>query len=557
MSKVLVIGLDGATFRIIRPLAERGELPNLSRLMREGVSGELESTIQPSSEQAWSTFMTGLNNGKHGIFGFLQRVPGTYRMDYVNARRRAGRTLWRILSDREKHVIVLNVPMTYPPEPVNGVLIGGLLSPGPESRFTYPESVYAELKREIGGYIIDVDIERGNLSARQLEELLEQTWEMISLRTKATEYLARTRPWDFLMVVYGAPDRLSHKFWRHMDPDHPLHTPEEGKRFGHVLPDVYRRLDAEVGKLLDDLADDETTVIILSDHGFGPLYKAVYLNKWLAQNGYLTWKSGGSVKLQGALKGVLRQGLRHLDNPWLARAKEKAFALWPGLKGALHTSMAYAGVDWKRTRAYAVGTMGNVYVNLKGREPEGTVEPGPEYEALRDEIIAGLRELRDPEWGTPVFQEVHRREELYHGPYAEAGPDIVAVKDHRYHVAVVDWRGGDEVVVPLGEGIQFVSDASGQHDLYGIFIAWGHGIRHGKELQGARLVDMAPTILHALRETIPTEMDGRVLMEAFESPGEPRFVDDGSGPAAQDTPDYSPEEEEEVNRRLRGLGYLD
>ncbi|MBC7225529.1 MAG: phosphodiesterase, partial [Anaerolineae bacterium] len=222
----------------------------------------------------------------------------------------------------------------------------------------------------------------------------------------------------------------------------------------------------------------------------------------------------------------------------------------------------FRGVDWSRTRAYAVGTMGNLYVNLRGREPGGIVEPGREYESLRDDLIAGLRELRDPRTGQPLFEAVYRREELYHGPHADLAPDVVGLLNPRYHVAAVDWRRRRKgVVAHVDEGeMLFVADISGQHDMQGVLLAWGANVRPGV-MEGADIVDMAPTILHALGEAVPSSMDGRVLRqlfaEAYLQQHPVRVVEEGDGEAAPPREDgYSEDEARAIEARLQGLGYL-
>ena len=322
--RALVIGLDGATYRLIKPLQATGQLPNLSRLMAAGTSATLQSTIQPSSEQAWTAFMTGLNNGRHGVYGFQQRRAGTYQFDYVNGSNIRGQTLWGLLSARGRDVVVINVPMTYPPEPVKGVLVGGLLSPGEHSKFTYPDSIYGELCEACGDYMLDVDTERGRLSADELARLAEDGLRMIRLRTCASLHLANTRPWDFFMVVYGASDRLAHKYWKYWDTSHPLHDPRDAAAFSDVLPSIYRSLDEALGKLLDALWDENTTVFVVSDHGFGPMEKAVYLNRWLAQRSYLALHSEGkrppSSRLKQGVRYILRSSVSHLDSPLVSSA---------------------------------------------------------------------------------------------------------------------------------------------------------------------------------------------------------------------------------------------
>lgn len=588
--RVLVIGLDGATFNIIEPLVAQGRLPTLGRLMREGVHAALRSTVQPSSEQAWASFMTGVQNGKHGVFSFVRRRPGSYEFGYVSGRDVRAPALWQILSTRGRPTITINVPMTYPPQPVNGVLIGGLMSPGERSRFTYPDGMYDELSRAVGGYIIDVDIERGDLTPEEEERLVGQVHEMIRLRTAATLYLARTRPWDLLTVVYAAPDRVSHKFWKYMDPTHPLYTPEGAARFGQVIPRVYEAVDAAVAELLAALADEQTTVLILSDHGFGPLHKALYLNKWLTQRGYLAYRPpapspGGRAR--AAFTATARRALRWLDLPLLSWLKARAFELWPGLKGELFSSMTFAQVDWPRTRAYAVGTMGNIYLNVQGREPAGIVAPEAEYEQVRDSLINELAALTDDETGEPVFRAVYRREELYDGPYLQEAPDIVCLKDARYHVAAVDWRTqrDDRVLVPLQPGeLLFAADISAQHELDGILIAWGAGVRQGgsqglpsplpqavrasryggqagsPQPAGPRIIDLAPTILRLLGEPVPAEMDGVPLLgdlEARERRGAAFSPSCSAKEGGEEGVGYTEEEEAELKARLRSLGYLD
>ena len=560
--RVLVIGLDGATFRVIRPMIEAGQLSALRRLMGEGTHGVLRSTIQPSSEQAWPTFMTGVQNGKHGIFGFVQRVPGSYEYQYTNARAQRARTLWRILSDSGRPVIAINVPMTYPPEPVNGALIGGLMTPSERSRFTHPPDLYEELKREIGGYIINVDIETGRLRDAGEEQLLREIEEMTRQRTAAVKYLARTRDWDLLTVVYGAADRVSHKFWKYMDAEHP--TLQAGK--AGVIPHVYRLLDEAVGELMTELADERTLVLLVSDHGFGPLKKALFLNQWLAEHGYLTFQSPQALSPGNQIKSwvntALRQAVHWLDRPWMSAIKRMAFDLLPGLKGKLHSSMAYATVDWRRTRAYGSGTMGNVYLNLRGREPLGIVDPGTEYEAVRSQLIAELKALRDPDTGSPVFEDVYRREDIYRGPYLDLAPDVVGLLDPTYHVAAVDWRpAGGSVIASLEDDLLFVGDLTGQHDMEGILIAQGPGIKPGAEVQGIGIIDVAPTILACLGEPVPADMDGRVAAELFA--GSLRTVSATALQLADVPPEeesgdgYSAEEADEVAARLRGLGYID
>lgn len=554
--RVLVLGLDGATWTLLDPLLAQNKLPTLGKFIQNGTRSVLRSCIQPSSEQAWSAFATGKQNGKFGLYGFYQRSKNSYALEYINASHRRAATLWRILSARGKKCVVVNVPLTWPVEKINGALVSGLMTPGLHSEFTHPPELKNELLRELGEYIIDVDIERGETGGESLDELAARVKRMSELQTRAFEYLLDQNPdWDFGMLVQRAPDILCHKFWRYQDPTHPLYNERDAQQWGGVINDCFAYLDQCNARLLEKYADENTTVIILSDHGFGPLTHAVYLNQYFAQKGILAYKAQAGNPLSSAL----RAGVKRLNNPLLAAAKNKAFELLPRLKSNLHYSMAYGNLDWTRTKAYAVGTMGNVYLNVRGREPEGCVEPDA-YETTRDAVIAALRELIDPETQKPIFDFVYRREEIYNGDALEDAPDVIGLIDGPYHVAAVDWRGANgaqkSVVEKVGNQLLFVSDTSGQHRMDGILAMNGNGILpNHPSAQAPNLIDLAPTILQLFDEAIPDDMDGRVLNEFLSRPQRAEYTPALHFENKMDG-EYSDAEQKEIEERLAGLGYL-
>ncbi len=574
-NKVIVIGLDGATFDLIKPWMEEGKLPHLRDIMGRGVHRCLMSTIHPSSEQAWPSFMTGKNNGKHGIFGFQMRVDGTYNTHITNASHVRGPTLWRILSDWGKRVAVINVPMTYPPEPVNGVLISGLGTPSVDSTFTYPADLYQELKGAVGEYVIEpTKDQNGFLSEDEaLSRFAESVLHTIEMRLNATKYIAQTRDWDFLMVVFGASDRVCHSFWKYIDPAHPQYREEEAKLHGQVIADTYAKLDEAVGELLNSIADDNMTVFVISDHGFGPIYKVVYLNRWLELEGFLVRDVDGGAgqqialqtSLQRAFSNLLRWCIGHLDGfapfEWL---KAKAIYQWlpQRFRDKVYATMAFSDINWLCTRAYALGPWGSIYLNVAGREPQGVVEPGESYHRIREEIIERLKEFRDPDTGELVFTKVYRREEVYTGPCLELAPDIVPlIREDMYQVATIDWRADKSAVIAsLDSGLQFAEGRSGNHNRRGIFMAFGQHIGRGQVLDKAQIIDLTPTILYLLGLPVPSDMDGQVLTDIFaneyveEHPvvyGE-KEVDDTQWGSL-----YTAEEAELVEEHLRQLGYLD
>lgn len=557
--RVLVLGLDGATWTLLDPLLAQNKLPTLGALIANGSRSILRSCIQPSSEQAWSAFATGKQNGKFGLYGFYQRAKNSYALEYINASHRRAATLWRILSDRQKKCVVVNVPLTWPVEAINGALVSGLMTPGPASQFTYPSELKPELLRALGEYIIDVDIERGETEINELGQLAARVKRMSELQTRAFELLLEKHPdWDFAMLVHRAPDILSHKFWRYQDPAHPLYIERDAQEWGSVINDCLGYLDAFNARLIERCADEHTTVIVLSDHGFGPLTHAVYLNLYFSQCGLLAYKEQASNPLSSAL----RAGVRRLNNPLLGTVKSKVFEMLPRLKSNLHYSMAYGNIDWSRTRAYAVGTMGNVYLNVRGREPEGCVEP-EDYESTRAEVINAMRALRGdgaPETQTPIFDFVYRREEIYNGEVLGEAPDVVGLIDGPYHIAAVDWRDANgqarRVVEKVGNQLLFVSDTSGQHRMDGILVASGAGIAANVgRAPTPQLIDLAPTILQLLGEAIPDDMDGRVLTELLADERTAEFAPAAKFEHKMDG-EYSADEEKAIEERLAGLGYL-
>ena len=291
--KIIIIGLDGATFDIINPLIKRGELSNLARLIKDGVSGELISTIHPTTPQAWTTFMTGKGAGSHGIYDFIERVNDKYEIRFVNGSFKKVKTLWTILSNMGKRVGIMNVPFTYPPENVNGFMISGFDTPSIDSNFTYPAELYNEIVREVGRYDL-----RGTfpIGKRKDEYRIEDIDRVIKNRVDVSRYLLKSRDLDLFMVVFGSTDHVQHLFWRHMEEMENGIKNEEVGRYGHIIHHTYKKIDEAVGELIEQAGKD-TTVIIMSDHGGGRIKKNINLNNWLAENGFLKYKRRPLSKL--------------------------------------------------------------------------------------------------------------------------------------------------------------------------------------------------------------------------------------------------------------------
>jgi predicted AlkP superfamily phosphohydrolase/phosphomutase len=550
--KVLVVGLDGVPLGLIRAWANEGKLPTFRRLMDQGAVGDLQSTVPPTSGPSWSTFMTGKNPGKTGIYDFLYRQEGTYIFPPVNASRRDGVALWRLLSDQSRTVGVVNVPMSYPVEEVNGYMISGWMTPYSAQDFSYPDDLWRELRDEIGYYTI---YPTETFSESRRETFFKASDDLLDLRSSTVSYLMDKYPTDFFMVVVFDTDRILHQLWHYLDPGHPWREPSDGTDKSEPVVRYFQRVDAKLAEIVGR-ADEDTLVIILSDHGMGPAHNFIVLNNWLLDVGLLQLKRDPFRLFKSWLyrRGFTLRNV-HLVADRLGLAKH---AEYKGLYSMDYLMklvfLSFLDVDWSRSKAYSFGRhLGSIYLNVKGREPEGIIEPGREYEEVREEIMALARQFVDPRTGEPLIGEILKKEDIYEGPYLDRAPDLtLRPKDERnIFFGLADFGSNTTV--------DTVYRYSGMHRDYGLLIMNGKGVRQGVAIDGAGIQDLAPTILYAMQCPIPRDMDGRVLTEVFtEGFREQVPALDGDEASSREMREsaYSKEAEEEIKERLRGLGYL-
>ncbi|MGB8644905.1 MAG: alkaline phosphatase family protein [Anaerolineae bacterium] len=545
--KVFVIGLDGGTFDLIRPFAEQGHLPTLKKLMDSGAWSPLESTVPPVTASAWTSFMTGKNPGAHGLFDFMQRRKGSYDLAPVSSRDRDGKAVWEMAGEAGKQVIVMGVPVTYPPESVNGLMVTGMLTPRGASDYTYPPALKDEIQRAIGEYIVYSDEVyskgRGEIFMQALRHSIQQ-------RARAAAYLLHKYPWDLGVLVFPETDTVCHGLWSSYDPTHHQHDPAEAAKFHDGILQVYRQIDAALGELIASFSPD-TAVLVMSDHGHGPVRNFLYVNNFLKQKGYLKINPAPASRLKtlafdlGLTPRTVYSWLLALGLGKLRRTLDKR----RGGRGLLKRFfLSFSDVDWSRTRAYSIGYIGEVHVNLKGREPQGIVEPGAEYEQVRDEIIRDLKQLTLSD-GAPLVERLWKKEELYHGAHLDEAPDILFLPKGLETIAFGDFEFGSNKILEPSYGV------SSSHRMNGILIAAGPPVQNDVAFQGARLIDLAPTILHLLELPVPADMDGRVLTEAL---SDTRTVQIGGSAAStnRDLAGYTDQEEAEVVERLKDLGYI-
>jgi len=574
MSKVFVVGLDGATLDLIRPWADEGKLPTLRRLLREGAHGHLRSTIPPITGPAWTTFATGSNPGQHGIYDWIYRHSDSYRVSPVTAQHCRALPLWSLLSQAGRRVCLLNVPMTYPPQPVNGVMIAGLPAPSRKSGITYPDNLLDEVEAQTGQeYFLYPDPGRA-YSDTGIDAFLQRLYDTTENRLAVLEYLRQREDWDFTMVVFNGTDAVQHAMWKFMDVSHPQYNPDRAIWYDHVIEAYFAYLDSRLAQVVASL-DDDTTLIVMSDHGFGPFHKFIHVNSWLMQHGYLQFKTDARARLRrrmfeaGFSPMKIYNALVDIGLGGLKR--EVVRGNGQSMLRALFLS--FDDVDWSRTQAYSLGNVGQVYLNVRGREPQGCVQPGEEYERLREELIAGLRELRDPATGEPVVEHIYKREQVYSGPNAGQGADILFIPTRMEYFGFGEYEfGASEVIEPVTRGI------SGTHRMNGLLIMYGRPILPGKALGRHRvepveahpeadadqppqptLADLAPTILYLMGLPVPDSMDGRVLTEALRPEhlaGQEIAHQHGPGVEQTSGAALTAAEEAQITERLRGLGYV-
>jgi len=495
MKKVLVIGLDGATWDLIKPWAKEGRLPTFKMLMKEGVHGELESTVPSWTIPAWNSMTTGKNPGKLGVFSFMSRVSGSYKfVPYFFVVKKL-RNIWDILSDTGRKVTILNLPNIHSSYRVNGYMIAGWLYQSEEA-LTYPNSLKDKIDKISNGYEVDVmevDILTGEIIKHPTkdERYAKTVDRIMSKRFKILQSLLEEK-WDLFFAVLTSPDRIQHRFWR-------------DKKF---ILNCHKKIDTILRKLLQKIGKD-VILVLVSDHGFGSRDRIFNINEWLIKKGYLKLKRKKTSPLLHLKLFLQKIQLYFLVKQWIRLLPFKFVRTLR--KKSRPFGIERANVDWKNTKAFAYAVTGDMYINLKGRDKYGTIEP-QEYETFREELIHELENLRDPDTGTKIHPRIYRKEEIYQGKELEKAPDLIIQVDSNIN-SVVPTIGTNKI---FERGEKW----DGTHRINGIFLAYGPGIKRGVEIKDAKIYDIAPTILHISNLPIPDDMDGRVLTEIFKEESE-------------------------------------
>lgn len=564
--KVMVLGWDGATWDVLEPLVQDGFLPNLGRLREQGAWGCLRSVFPPLSPVAWTGAMTGKNSGKHGIFEFVEHGHDPLGGRVNSSRTIQAKLLWEIAAQHGKKTVAGGVPMSYPPRPsprFPGFFLGDFLSPVAAGDFSSDPALFAELERVVGPYRpwATTIHDGGNESAvlDDLQDFLEQ-----HLRT--IEFLMDRCDWDLFLFDVMATDRLQHELWHVWDLTHRAARGRQ-RELAALRPRLihfWQTLDQGIGRIEARLPHD-AALVILSDHGFGPIEHYVNFNVWLLERVDIALQDTIYVKQK---HWCYRRGMTPewiygvmsrlgLGSHRVSRFRGKQASLVDRLGESLFLSRRH--IDWSRTRAYAQGNFGQIFLNLKGRQPRGWVAP-EDARPLLEDLKAGLRTILHPETGRPLVEQVYERDELYDGPHAQMAPDLtVVLNDWRYRTIGLHDFTTHRVISPA-------FGPTGDHRMEGILLASGPAFRTGAVPCHAELLDIAPTVLHLLGIPVPGDMDGRVLTEilepvptAFDLPvGASALAATGSHvtPAPSFDSPYTAEEDAAIQQRLADLGYL-
>ncbi|HOT73107.1 MAG TPA: alkaline phosphatase family protein [Anaerohalosphaeraceae bacterium] len=539
-TKMLIIGIDGGTWTILEPAICAGAAPNLKTLREKGVWGILKSTIPAITPAAWGAFQTGKNPGAIGVYDFY-RWSAKERKDYPVNSTCLGKTIWQRFSQAGLTCGILNVPMTYPPQPVRGVVVSGLLTPSLESDFTYPAEFKEELLRAVPDYDILTfkRLQKQKITKRTIRDFVNQMAQSVRMRTRAAEYIIHTKKPDVMMVQFQSNDVIQHGLWHFLDPACPEYS--EGLR-NFVFDVFYRTLDFSIAEIVRTFYPDGNLsggVFLLSDHGFARHRTRFNLGNWLVREGLLKIRSARLLKVEvsefaetvhlGKILSYL------LPSVWHQKVMRKFYP-------------QYIQVDWEHSRAFATGRCNEGFIHIMEEDPE-------KKDSICRKIIDVLLKQRDPSTFEPIIEQVYRKEEIFKGAYLGQMPDLVVCPCTGYSIT-----GAYQFEKGLFEPVRMKTDFHlGKHHRDGFYMAAGEGIQCLGSSQ-ASLLDMAPTLLAYLGLPVPSCMDGQVRREWFapsfweENPI--RWEQDESEEQKTSEDIYTSQEAEKVKKRLEELGYL-
>lgn len=533
MVKVLVIGIDAGSWNVIQPLVKEGKLPTIKRLMENSVWGNLKSCEYYYTSPAWKCYSTGKNPGKLGAIGWWSFDRHDKSVSLVSSRSFKSKELWDILGEHGFKCGVINMPLTFPPKKINGILITG--PPHPDAGCTYPPELEKELNEY--GYIVN---SKFDMTIQRDEAMLELP-DLITKRFQLCRKLLARSNFDFFQIVIFHTDQVQHYFWKQME--------EKDPKYGTAIEDSWKLVDSGIADLLDSLNKDCYTFII-SDHGAIPSKGAFRLNVWLNLKGYLHLKPHSlrsaidrarvrvgfpfNMKFPLSLVGELfiRFSRTFFSGTQRRLAREKT------------RNIQSHYVLWEKTKAVSTD-LNSMYITTENLDPK-----------FKNKLIEEIENLRSPKSGERVVKNVRRKEEIFQGRYIDQLPDLIINPEDGYDFVPDPFNG---TVKDLWDFSRKRWSCTHRHD--GIFLAMGPGIRKGKKIDRTTIYDVAPTILHILDLPISKDVDGHVLKEIFEENSElierpVKYEEERGWVEEEEKQRYIAAEEEKVSERLKSLGYM-
>jgi len=547
LHKALVIGWDGGCFEVLDGMIGKGIMPNLQSLMAKGLRAPFISTIPPLTSPAWTSFRTGKSPANHGLFGFFK--PPEHSLDIKAIERHTAEsikepTFWNILNKYGKKVCVIDMPLTDPVEKIDGVMVSGMMTRGKSGVLTYPEGVRTELTQAFPDFFGRMLTDGIDTSARFLDHLIT------SLEWKRQEdlFLMTNHDWDCFTTVFSAVDTLQHYFWKYIDPASNAYRKD--KKITNRIETFFGKLDDVLGSYIEKVGPD-TSVFIVSDHGFGPANNVIYINNFLEELGQLKIATGcksfgRSFINKTSIKKLLKKAdFLHLRSMIKTKTRKKINAVLDQIR--LH-------VAWEQTRAYfRANSEEGIYINSKDKFKNGCVL-SREYTECVESLIAMLAELENPQNGQKVFEFVRKRGDVHRGVYQKDAPDIILRPSKGYVL---------KTFKNSGRPVEKYDDPflSGTHSQRGIFIAAGPGFVQGGQLPAINIEDFTPTLLYTMQVPLPGDLDGRICLELFDERARTsrsatsRYS--GKPPTKEFPKSGQTLEEDEIKKQLSLLGYID
>lgn len=544
--QTLVIGIDGGEWSIINQLVSEGKLPNLEKLIDTGLEAGLQSTCPPVSPPAWSSFYTGSNPGKHGIYDF-STFDQHYRRRSVSSADRTATPFWEVLNDRGISTGLFKLPFTYPVSQVQGFFISGFPTPADGTEYAYPPEIDSMIDSP-KKLFEDSDLKKEG----SLRQFKQNIFNVTEYQTDKLISCLESNETDFVMTVYDGSDRIQHFYWKYFDESHARYVPDDNL---NAIQEYYSVLDMQIGRLLEH-SPSETNIIVMSDHGFGPLETDINIEYWLEDHDYIKWNINEGNYIS---KRVIEENIGRI---WDAA---KSVNLDPLIKSVLPdtvlnwgedvTSMKKTGYDWEKTSAFFTTVSGQaITINLKNKYKHGSV-PKEEYDELVSKLVKQLRNLKHPESNEKLFRRVERKSEIYTGWAIESAPDIILEAKERFAI-----KGG-KCDTLLSPSTQYGQDRSGDHTSTGIFIGSGPAFSNKDEkINDIKIIDIAPTILHLHECPIPKFMDGSVALSVLDSQFNQNIDKQYTSQYGQVTSDihnWTSSEAENLEENLKNLGYID